>query len=220
MAARAGVLFDLDGVIIDSEELQYEAYLQVLAPFGVHVSREEYGREWIGKGRGPEYAVATHRLPVSPDELRRRRSPLYHQILRERVTLMPGVDEVLARLRPRFPLALATNSNQRDTEFVLSHFGLREPFAAVVTREMYERPKPEPDAFLAAAARLGVAPEHCVVIEDAYKGVVAAARAGCTCIAIPHDFTRGQDFRSATRIVDSLDAVTVALIEELVESVH
>ena len=215
MRARAGVLFDLDGVIIDSEELQYEAYLQVLAPFGVHVSRAEYGREWIGNGRGPEYAVQTYHLPLSPDELRRRRSPVYHEILRERVTLMPGVRAALARLGARFALAVATNSNRRDTNFVLDHFGLQSVFAAVVTREMYERAKPEPDAFLTAAAHLGLPPNRCVVIEDAFKGVVAAARAGCACIAVPHDFTGDHDFSAATRVVPNLDEVTVELVESL-----
>ena len=216
--ARAGILFDLDGVIIDSEELQYEAYLQVLAPLGVRPSREEYGREWIGNGRGPEYAVQTYHLPLSPDELRRRRSPVYHQILRERVTLMPGVRAALARLGARFPLALATNSNHHDTSFVLEHFGLEGVFAAVVTREMYERAKPEPDAFLTAAARLGLPPGRCVVIEDAFKGVVAAARAGCKCIAVPHDFTRGHDFSTAACVVSNLDDVTVELVESLSDS--
>lgn len=217
MAARAGVLFDLDGVIIDSEKLQYHAYQQVLAPFGVQVTPEEYGREWIGNGRGAEYAVATYRLPVAPDELRRRRTEIYFDILCREVTLMPGVLPALERLSAHFPLAVATNSRQRDTAFVLDHLGVRRYFTAVVTREMYDRAKPAPDAFVTAAQHMNVAPERCVVIEDAYKGVVAAADAGCACVAIPHDFTRANDFSRATLIVDSLDAVTVELINELVE---
>jgi beta-phosphoglucomutase-like phosphatase (HAD superfamily) len=83
---------------------------------------------------------------------------------------------------------------------------------------MYEHGKPEPDAFLTAAARIGLPPERCVVIEDAFKGVTAAVRAGCRCIAVPHDFTRGNDFSAATLIATSLDEVTVDLIERLVET--
>ena len=128
---------------------------------------------------------------------------------------MPGVVSALERLSQDFPLAVATNSNQRDTEFVLEHLRVRQFFAAVVTREMYERAKPAPDAFLAAAAHVGLSPRRCVVIEDAYKGVIAAAEAGCACVAIPHDFTRANDFSRATTIVDGLDEVTVELIDEL-----
>jgi HAD superfamily hydrolase (TIGR01509 family) len=216
MAARAGVLFDLDGVIIDSEKLQYQAYQRVLEPLGVRITPEEYGREWIGNGRGAEYAVATYRLPLEPDELRQRRTAIYFDILSEQVTLMPGVTAALQRLGACFPLAVATNSNQRDTGFVLDHLGVRPFFAAVVTREMYQRAKPAPDAFATAADRIGLPPRRCVVIEDAYTGVVAAADAGCACVAIPHDFTRANDFSRATRIVESLDEVTVSLIDELV----
>lgn len=218
MAARAGVLFDLDGVIIDSEKLQYRAYQQVLEPFGVQVTPEEYGREWIGNGRGAEYAVATYDLQLEPDELRRLRSAVYFDILRREVELMPGVVDALERLFPHFPLAVATNSNRHDTIFVLDHLGVSPYFTAVVTREMYERAKPAPDAFLTAADHVGVSPRRCVVIEDAYKGVIAAADAGCACVAIPHDFTRANDFSRATVIVNSLDDVTAELIDGLLRS--
>jgi HAD superfamily hydrolase (TIGR01509 family) len=217
MSAGAGVLFDLDGVIIDSEELQYQAYQHVLAPFGVRVSREEYGSEWVGKGRGAEYAVETYELALTPEEVRQRRTRVYFDILRNGVSLMPGVVAALERLRSRFALAVATNSNREDTAFVLEHLAVSQYFTAVVTRDMYAHAKPAPDAFLTAARGLGLPPQRCVVIEDAFKGVMAAARAGCKCVAIPHDFTRGNDFSAATRVVGSLDEVTVELIEELVD---
>ena len=76
--ASAGVIFDLDGVIVDSEPLQHQAYNLVLERFGIRVERDEYGREWIAAGRGPEYAVRTYALPVTADELRRLKDPVYH----------------------------------------------------------------------------------------------------------------------------------------------
>jgi HAD superfamily hydrolase (TIGR01509 family) len=215
MTAHAGVIFDLDGVIIDSEGLQYQAYCQVLQPFGVSVTREEYGREWIAAGRGPEYAVKTYNLPLSPQELRDLKNPVYQEILHSRVTLMPGAEAALTRLSERFPLALATNSRREEVGFVMDRFGLQRFFTALVTREDYLGAKPEPDAFLAASAALGLAPERCVVIEDAYKGVVAAYRAGCRCIAVPHDFTLENDFSLASLVVPSLDTVTVEAIGSL-----
>jgi len=218
-ADDAAVIFDLDGVIVDSEGLQYASYQQVLGRFGVEISRDEYAREWIAKGGGPAYAVLTYNLPVSPDEIKQEKEPVYHRMLREHVTLMPGAAAAIARLGARFPLAVATNSNRADTQFVLEHFGLGAQFSAVVTREKYERAKPEGDAFLAAAEELRMSPGFCVVLEDAFKGVLAAHRAGCPCVAVPNDFTSGNDFALAARVVENLDAVTSALIEELVASV-
>src|SRR5438309_5543933 len=91
-----GVIFDLDGVLIDSEGLYYRAYSEVLKPYGVAVSRTEYEDHWTAQGKGPEYIVAKHRLPVSPDELRQLRSPVYLHLLETEVMLMPHVEEALA----------------------------------------------------------------------------------------------------------------------------
>jgi beta-phosphoglucomutase len=214
--ATAGVIFDFDGVIVDSEPLQHRAYNLVLQRFGVQVEQDEYGREWIAAGRGPEYAVDRYALPLQPDELRRLKDPVYHELLRAEAALMPGAAQALARLAAYFPLALATNSNAADTGFILERFDLRRFFTAVVTREQYRAPKPAPDAFTTAAARLARPPGCCVVIEDAYKGVVAAAAAGCACLAFPHDYTIGNDFSRADRVIDTLDEATPELIDSLV----
>jgi len=213
--AGGAVIFDLDGVLIDSEKLQYAAYQRVLARFGVAVSPEEYAREWIAAGRGPEYAVETYRLPISADDLRQLKNPVYHELLRNGVELMPGAAKALERIGNSYPLALATNSNAADVGLVMERFGLGRYFRAIITREQYARPKPEPDAFLAAARALGVPPQRCVVVEDAYKGVLAATRAGMTCVVVPHAFTADNDFRLAARILRSLDELTPELVGRL-----
>lgn len=216
MRRAAAVIFDFDGVIVDSENLQYRAYSAILAELGIEVTREEYGREWIAAGLGPEYAVAKYGLTVAAQELRARKGPVYHELLRHEAQLMPGVASVLAALAHIYPLALATNSGLADTAFVLDHFALREHFKAVITRENYSERKPAPDAFLTAAAALDRSPAQCVVVEDAHKGVVAAYRAGCPCVAVPHEFTRDNDFRLAAAVVESLEDLTPALIDSLV----
>ncbi len=210
-----GVLFDLDGVLIDSERLYYRAYSAVLADFGVSVTPQVYGREWISAGTGPEYAVRTFELPISPDEVRARKNPIYSRLLREEVALMPGAREALQRLSERYPVALATNSRDDDVAMVLDRFGLRAFFTDVVTRSRYARPKPAPDAFVTAAASLGLPNASCVVIEDAWKGVQAAHVAGSPIIAVPHEFTADDDFSLCDRVVTSLDDVTCELVDEL-----
>ena len=211
------IIFDLDGVLIDTEGLQYQAYTQVLARFDARVTRDEYAQHWIAEGRGPEYAVQRFGLPLSASQVRELKHPVYHRLLQEQVTLMPGAAAALARLHPHFALALATNSNADDVGFVLDRLGLRRHFAAVVVRGDYARPKPEPDAFLTAATRLGVATAACVVVEDSYRGLVAAQRAGMACVVVPNAFTRGSDFSGAAAVLDSLDDLSVALIERGLE---
>jgi len=210
------VIFDLDGVLIDSEHLQYQAYSEVLARFGVRVTRDEYAEHWIAGGRGPEYAVEKFALPLAPGELRELKHPVYHQLLRHQVTSMPGAVAALQRLQPHFALAVATNSNSDDVGFALDHLNLRRFIAAVVVRGDYARAKPAPDAFLTAATRLGVAAAACVVVEDSYRGIVAAHRAGAPAVAVPNEFTRGSDFSLAAAVLGSLDELSVELIERLV----
>lgn len=211
----SGVIFDLDGVLIDSEGLQHKAYSRILERYGVSVTQDEYARHWIAQGRGPEYAVEKYGIPLEPDEIRAQKHPIYREILRAEVTLMPGVLAALERLSPRFPIALATNSKADEVAFVMDHFGLRPHFAALISRERYERAKPEPDAFLAAAQALEREPGQCLVVEDSRRGVLAATRAGTPVAAVPNEWTRQSDFSSATRVLAGLDELTVALVEEL-----
>jgi HAD superfamily hydrolase (TIGR01509 family) len=212
-----GVIFDLDGVLIDSEGLYYRAYSEVLRSYGVTVSREEYEEHWIAQGTGPEYIVAKHNLPIAPDELRQLRSPIYLHLLETEVTLMPYVEEALARLASQFGLTVATNTNREHLDFVLRRMGIDRFFPVTVARQDYRGAKPEPDAFLTAAGKLGLLPERCVVVEDTYKGVMAAVNAGIRCIAVPNEYTLHNDFSQASLVLSSLKELTPAVVYGLLE---
>jgi HAD superfamily hydrolase (TIGR01509 family) len=210
-----GIIFDLDGVLIDSEGLYYRAYSEVLKPYGITISRAEYEEYWIAQGCGPEYAVEKYRLPMLPEELRQLRSPTYLRLFETEGTLMPYVEEALSRLAPHFALTVATNSYREHLDVVLHRFNLGRFFPVTIAREDYVGAKPLPDAFLAAAQKLGLPPSQCVVIEDTYKGVVAAARAGTACIAVPNEFTRNNDFGRANLVLSNLKEVTPEIVLRL-----
>jgi HAD superfamily hydrolase (TIGR01509 family) len=213
-----GVIFDFDGVIVDSEQFWFRAYSKVLAEFGVAVTREVYAKEWVSLGRGPEYACRTYpQITITPDEMRRRRTPIVRDLILAEAGLMPHVETALGRLGAAFPLVVATNSEESVVLPFLEKHGLRAHFRDVITKECYARAKPAPDAFLAAAAALGLPPARCVVIEDAEKGVVAAHRAGARCIAVPNEWTRDNDFSTADRVVPSLAEVTPELVAALAD---
>lgn len=210
-----GVLFDLDGTLADTERLQWAAYRSVLVDSGVDVGLEEYSREFILSGAGPEYACRTYRLRVGPDELRRRKAIAYRRLIEEGVVPLPGALDALARLRGSHRLAVATNSTRDEARVVLGHIRAAALLDAVVTREDYARAKPAPDAYLAAARALGLAPMECAIVEDTPRGVAAGRAAGMAVIAVPNDLTRGGDFGGATCRLGGLDALTPALLARL-----
>lgn len=210
-----GVIFDLDGVLIDSEGLYYRAYSEVLQPYGVTVSRAEYEEHWIAQGNGPEYIVAKHTLPVAPDTLRQLRSPIYLRLLETEATLMPHVEDALIRLAPHFALTVATNSYREHLDFILRRFSIDRFFPVTIARQDYRAAKPQPDAFLAAAEKLGFPLARCVVIEDTYRGVTAAASAGIRCIAVPNEYTRQNDFSRAHLVLPSLKELTPEVVHSL-----
>jgi HAD superfamily hydrolase (TIGR01509 family) len=213
---NAGVIFDFDGVVIDSEGLWKRAACEILAEFGHTVTAEEYAIGWIANGQGPEAAVEKYKLPMTAAEFRTRRAPIVERLVLNEAELIPGARAALERLSARYPVALATNSVAAIVGPVLDKYDLRRFFKELLTRERYAKAKPEPDAFLAAAAALGLPPARCVVIEDAERGVLAARRAGTKCVAVPNAWTKWLDFSQADRVVSSLDDVTSALIEDLV----
>jgi HAD superfamily hydrolase (TIGR01509 family) len=210
-----GVIFDLDGVLIDSEGLYYRAYSAVLSPYGITVSREEYEDNWIAQGHGPEYIVAKHHLPMTPAELRQLSAPIYVHLLETEVTSMPYVQETIRHLAKHCALTVATNSTREQLDFVLRKFALAPFFPLTVARQDYQQAKPAPDAFLTAAQKLGLAPAQCVVIENTDKGVRAAVRAGMPCLAVPNEYTRRNDFSQASLVLSSLREVTVEVVKGL-----
>lgn len=214
-----GVVFDLDGVLVDSEEIYYRSYSEVLAAFGVSVTREVYGREWVNAGAGAEYAVRTFGLPVTAAEIKARQRPIHQRMIDAELRPIAGAADCVERLAAVFPVVLATNASRANVETAFRVLGPRVPpcFRDLVTKERFGRPKPAPDAFLAAVLSLGLPAHRCVVIEDAEKGLVAARAAGTRCIIVPCALTRGGDFSAADRVLGSLDEVTPEVVAQVAD---
>ncbi len=181
------VVFDLDGVLIQSEEV-WDAV------------RERYVRERGGRYDGevqrammgmsaPEwsaYLAEEAGVDGSPEEINADVVDRMLEAYRRELPLLPGAVDVVGRLAARFPLALASSSNRAIFEEVLRLAGLAEAFQATVSSEEVPRGKPAPDVYLEAARRLGVAPERCAAVEDSHAGIRSAHAAGMRVIAIPN----------------------------------
>ena len=209
------VLFDLDGVLADTERLQWAAYRHVLDAFGVDVGLEEYRRHWIATGEGPEYACRTYSLPLTPDELRAEKARVYSGLLRRGIAACPGAKAALVRLGTTHRLTLVTNTARVEVAMILEQLGIAFLFDITIAREDYREPKPAPDGYLAAATALRLTPHECAVVEDTERGVRAALAAGMWAIAMPNDLTVDNDFTGCARRLAHLDELTAELLETI-----
>lgn len=181
------VIFDLDGLLIDSEPVHHEADRRLYAGFG-RAWTEDLQREFTGRRLVEQTETMRRRweLPASAEELLRRREAIFRELARTELRLMPGARRLLEALRAAgLPTGLGTSAERWFVDEVLRRFGLEGNFGATVSAGEVRRGKPYPDVYLEVARRLGVAPEACWVLEDAPSGVRAAKRAGMACLAIP-----------------------------------
>jgi beta-phosphoglucomutase family hydrolase len=205
----AAVVFDMDGVLLDSEPLHDLATVEVLAERGVAWTPQRNGA-FIGLTTFESFTAICARLslPHDPRELEARYTACVLQILRARAAPLPGVPDVLRALRERgLRLALASSSCPEVIDVTLDALGVRHLFDVVVSGTEVPHGKPAPDVFLEAAKRLGVPPAACIVIEDSERGVQGAHAAGMRSIAIPCGPTRTHDFTAATLVLDGLPAL-------------
>jgi HAD superfamily hydrolase (TIGR01509 family) len=186
MSFRA-VIFDLDGVLADSEPWWNEIDQKLLAEYGV-TYRGEYHREVLGVSYrlAVEFYKKAFGLSVSTEELMRRRGEIATEFFANRVGLFPSATEVLQELRRmNLRLAVATSSVSASARPFLDRHQLTAFFDVIVTGDEIERGKPQPDIYLRAAAKLGLPADACLVIEDALSGIAAAKAARMRVAAIP-----------------------------------
>jgi HAD superfamily hydrolase (TIGR01509 family) len=209
------VIFDLDGLLADTERLHSEAWRRTLAADGIVVSEEEYAEHWIRAGLGIAEYLEIHRLAVDLDGLRRRKAEAYYELVGSSACAMPGAIALVAAVHGRKRTALATSSYLESATAVLARVDVGRYLEVIATYESAPRRKPHPDVFLYVADRLGVAPASCVAIDDAEKGILAAHAAGMKSIAVPTPDTRHNDFSKATLVVPSLEAISLEIIDSL-----
>lgn len=209
------LLFDLDGLLTDTERLHMESYQQCFGEVGVEISNDFYTEHWIRRGLNVDAFCALQKLPYAPAVMRDRKKEIYHRLVRERAALMPGARAVLERFDGRMEMALVTSTYRDSAAEVLAAVDVARHFDPVITGNDVVRQKPDPECFLLAAHRLGVMANECLVLEDAEKGIVATHSAGMFSVAVPNSFTANNDFTLATRILTSLDEVTDELLAGL-----
>ena len=214
----SAAIFDLDGLLADTERLHCRAYQLALAEINVELNESDYAEHWIRQGKGIVDWVESHGVDSDPHALRRRKSEHYLTLLETSLRPMAGALELLAALKGNLRIGLAYSSYRDAVDGVLSGLKITHYFETIVSGLDVATVKPAPDIFLKTAENLGVAPSQCLVLEDAEKGVIAAHLAGMYCIAVPNALTRHHDFSKATLVCASLAEVSLSLIRSLESS--
>jgi HAD superfamily hydrolase (TIGR01509 family) len=209
------VVFDLDGVLLDSEVIWNEVKREVVGETGGRW-REDAPRQMMGMSSG-EWSRYLHdelAVPFEPAEIDAAVVARVADRYRRDLPLIPGATAAVERLAARWPLGLASSSNRPIIDLALAAGGLGRWFRTSISSEEVGRGKPAPDVYLAAVAELGVAPEKAAAIEDSANGILAARAAGMRVVAIPNaDYPPGEDALGAADVVlDSLDALTPVAI--------
>ncbi len=216
MMELAAVVFDLDGVLVDSESLQLAAWDRYLARFGKRLPSELAARLFGRRLQDTARILVTELdLPVSPEQAARERDELFLASLPGAVKPREGALELVSSLQSfGLPLGLATGGHRRYVDLVLQELGLSRAFAAIVTGEDVVRGKPAPDCYALAVRRLGVVANRAVAIEDAPLGVAAARAAGLRCLAVPNGHTESlPGFDRADAVLPDLAAVLPWLVQ-------
>lgn len=205
------ILWDHDGVLVDTERWYYAALHEAMLPLGVNFEQATY-LEYMAEGRTYwDIAVARGASPEAIARQRLVRNRLYQDYLRRESIELPGVREVLEHLSADFRMAVVTTSRREDFELIHRTRDLLTHMEFVLTIEDYAEAKPHPAPYLAALARFGADPAEAVAVEDSARGLKSAVAAGLDCIVIRHPFTATQDFSGAHQLVDSIRDLPGAL---------
>jgi HAD superfamily hydrolase (TIGR01509 family) len=202
------ILWDNDGVLVDTEHLYFEATREVLAARGIAIDEAHYLELFLRRSRGILHFADEHAW--SEDELqrvRRERSALYSGLLRERARVIDGAHDVLARLHGRCTMGIVTSSQREHFDIIHAQSGLLKYIDFVLAAGDYSEPKPHPEPYLKAVERAGVAKEACIVVEDSERGLAAAIAAGLKCAVIPSRLTAGRPFAGAYRVLGDIREV-------------
>lgn len=198
------ILWDHDGVLVDTERWYFAALREAMLPLGVDFDQASY-LDCMADGRTYwDLAAARGATPEQIDRQRHVRNQLYREFLQRESIEIPGVRETLEELSADFRMAVVTTARRIDFDLIHRSRDLLSRMEFVLTLEDYAEAKPHPAPYLAALARFGANPATAVAIEDSSRGLKSAIAAGLDCIVIRHPFTATQDFSGARQLVNSI----------------
>lgn len=202
------ILWDNDGVLVDTEGLFYEATRMAFVRAGIDFTLEKYLDHSMRQGRSTlELVSAQGWSPQQVDALREERNLIYTNLLRTECSIFPNVLPVLQTFSGKIRMAVVTSSWREHLEITHERNGLLGFFEFILAANDYRYFKPHPEPYLVALERLGLPADRCVVVEDSERGLASALAAGLRCIVVPNRITQGCAFAGATAVAPDFSAI-------------
>jgi len=202
MGTIKAILWDNDGVLVDTEHLYRDATREVLATVGVNLTDAHYRELFLTQNNGAWHLAAElGHSETAIEAMRKERDRRYALLLAARNHAIEGVEEVLAALHGRYAMAIVTSSQRKHFDIIHAATGFLRYFDFVLAREDYVNSKPDPEPYRTAIERIGFTPDECIAVEDTPRGLIAATGAGLRCIVIPNLLTQGGDFAAAHKVL-------------------
>jgi HAD superfamily hydrolase (TIGR01509 family) len=198
------VLFDHDGVLVDTEPWYFAAGRRALADIGVVLDQDQYVRD-MSRGLGTWAQARSAGVDdATIDRQRQVRDGYYQEYLRTEQIQIEGVIDTLAELSTSVRMAIVTTARRVDFEMIHDRRQITRFMDFVLVRDDYTHPKPHPEPYLTGLARFGATREETLVVEDSARGLASAVAAGIDCVVVHNEFTRTQDFSRASHRIDTL----------------
>lgn len=215
------IIFDFDGIIVDSEPLHYRAFLKVVEPLGIYFEYDRYLRDYIGYDDRDFFRVVaqdfTHPFdPAGLPELVLRKARAFADIVAQGVRPLPGAVELIVKAAGVMPIALCSGALRQDIDLILPALDrgqIPSLFAAIVTADQVKCSKPDPESYRLAVSNLGLPPAVCLAIEDTPAGLSSARGAGLQTLGVASSLHASQ-LSIADRVVPSLAGVTVEQLHQ------
>jgi beta-phosphoglucomutase family hydrolase len=211
------VIFDMDGVISDTEHLHVQAGNQSLKAFNITISKEEADSYSGMPDRSLFRLIAEkHGLNTNIDEIIKKKDNILIELIVKHLKAVDGSIELIKRVKDnKLKLAVASSTRDETIDLILRKLDVKSFFDVIFSGNRLDKPKPYPDVFLLTAKKLDIKPEECLVIEDTKNGVQAAKSAGMKCIGLRNKNSGNQDLSAADLIVDDLNKITIDLIKRM-----
>jgi HAD superfamily hydrolase (TIGR01509 family) len=201
------LIFDMDGLMIDSERLYWQVEKDLARSYRKEVKKETL---WQMMGRRPidglRIFVREVGLPITPEEALALRDVRMRKKYSEESEAMPGLFHILDAFYGKLKMAVCTGAQEEFLAIVVDRLKIRDRFDVLQGSDGFDKGKPDPEIYSATCARLGLEPAQCIVLEDSSNGALAGVRAGCYTIGVPSEYSRGQDFSFADFVAADLFA--------------
>ena len=203
------IIFDLDGLLVDSEPLQFQAYQKAFADFGIEFNRGDWPK-WHQLEASASRWIGAHNLVVDAEAVRAKKKEYYDELVDNKLTLKPGARKLIESISDSYRLCVASGSRSESIEKCLDRFSLTPYFERQFSATTVARKKPYPDVYLHALSRMQVSGENAIAIEDSMSGLKAATAAGIKCIICPDKFNPAEpsELGDASLVLDSLEDLT------------